>query len=352
MVPVGAKWIKTKVRLLGMPAGATKGMRDMHDAAGPLPESHPPQNSVTDENSAVYRDNSLTVCDAPGCCMSGLEVSMRAGKWLAAIACAVTVVTAAGAHAIVLEQINPPVSGQRSAAAAILSTQLAASGPRKTARYRTETVAQLQTARRTSSGGAQIFLLKGFADVFSSGMDALAEKLRRRGIAARVASHSSSDTLADEVASRYKAGARGPVIIVGHSLGADAAATMARRLNDSKIPVALVIAYGPTASQEITPNVARAINYFQTSGSWRGQFRPAPGFHGSLVNINLDNAADINHFNIDKIDRLHSQSISQIMAVVGGARRSSASAHKPTGASGNASATGETGSPAALSREN
>ena len=43
---------------------------------------------------------------------------------------------------------------------------------------------------------------------------------------------------------------------------------------------------------------------------------PAPGFRGSLTNVNLDSAADINHFNIEKADRLHAETIARISAIV------------------------------------
>ncbi len=189
-----------------------------------------------------------------------------------------------------------------------------------------------------ASQRAHVYLLKGLADVFSSGMDALEAKLRRQGISAQVRSHAVIDTLAGELAQQYRAGARGPVVIVGHSLGADAAVDMARRLNEYKVPVALVITLGPLSSPRVPPNVARIVNYFQSNSAWHGQVVAGPGFHGSLANINLDRATDINHFNIDKIDRLHAATIARIRAVLGGARKPATAVAAPGNATpGNAS---------------
>lgn len=175
-------------------------------------------------------------------------------------------------------------------------------------------------ASRAQAGGAHVILLKGLADVFSNGMDTLAAELRQRGVPARVASHASGYSLANEIARDYAAGARGPIVLIGHSFGADAAVEMAEQLNASKVPVALLVAFGTTASKPVSANVRRAINYFQANSAWRGRLLPGPGFHGSLSNINLDNAPDVNHFNIDKIGRLHANTISQVVAVVGGRR--------------------------------
>ncbi|MGZ5865935.1 MAG: thioesterase domain-containing protein [Xanthobacteraceae bacterium] len=178
----------------------------------------------------------------------------------------------------------------------------------------------LFASQAQARGGAQVILLKGLADVFSNGMDTLAAELRQRGVPARVASHASDYSLANEIARDYAAGARGPVVLIGHSFGADAAVEMAEQLNASNVPVALLVAFGTTASKPVTPNVRRAINYFQANSAWRGRLLPGPGFHGSLSNINLDNAPDVNHFNIDKIGRLHANTISQVIGVVGGRR--------------------------------
>ncbi len=183
------------------------------------------------------------------------------------------------------------------------------------------------------TGGAyQVFLLKGLADIFSSGLDALAIKLRAHGIVGQVASHASSDSLADAAIARYRAGQRGPIIIAGHSLGADAAVSMSQRLNDAKVPVALVITFGPLGSFPVKGNVAKAVNYYQANSAWHGQILRGPGFHGSLTNIDLENAADINHFNIEKAERIQASAVNQIVAALG--RGQNRAAAKPAATAG------------------
>jgi hypothetical protein len=178
-----------------------------------------------------------------------------------------------------------------------------------------------QPQGRTPHSVAQVYLLKGLADIFSSGMDKLADKLRRRGIAARVASHASSDMMAAEVIRNYQAGWRAPILIAGHSLGADAAISMAQRLNQARVPVALVVTFGPLSDPQVPPNVGRAINYYQANSAWRGRLVRGRGFRGSLANVNLDSAGDINHFNIEKVERIQNQAIASMLAAIGGARR-------------------------------
>ena len=173
-----------------------------------------------------------------------------------------------------------------------------------------------ETAQARIAAGQAVYLIKGLAG-FQTGVVDLGEKLRRRGIIPRIDSHGDTDTIADDIIRRHKTGLRAPIILFGYSLGADAAGTVARKLYQNKIPVALMIVFGPVADVQVPPNVARAVNYFQSTSAWRGRLIPAPGFRGSLTNLNLDNQPDINHFTIVSAERYQREAIARISALVG-----------------------------------
>ena len=157
-----------------------------------------------------------------------------------------------------------------------------------------------------------VYLLRGLFNVFSIGMDVLAHKLQERGVATSVHAYIEFETLAAEAASLHQSG-KGPIIIVGHSYGADAAASMAARMKARGTPVAL----------PIPSNGSRVVNYYQSQSRdslWHGQAVKGPGFRGSIVNINLDKEASVTHFNIEKIDRLHAETIDRIVALTGRSR--------------------------------
>jgi pimeloyl-ACP methyl ester carboxylesterase len=176
------------------------------------------------------------------------------------------------------------------------------------------------TAKEVAKTGAsrpyQIYLLKGLADVFSSGMDFLQTKLQARGITGEVHSHSEWETLAQSAIARWRGGARGPIIIIGHSLGADAAILMAQKLGDAHVPVALLVAFSPVESAPAKANVARAVTYFQSNSAWHGQITRGAGFRGVLENVDLAGAPGITHFNIEKADNLHAATIAKVAALV------------------------------------
>src|SRR6516225_11645631 len=66
---------------------------------------------------------------------------------------------------------------------------------------------------------AHVYLLRGLMNIFSLGMDTLAEQLNRRGVYATVHGYGEWQSLADRAAGDSKAGKEGPIILIGHSLG-------------------------------------------------------------------------------------------------------------------------------------
>jgi alpha-beta hydrolase superfamily lysophospholipase len=160
-----------------------------------------------------------------------------------------------------------------------------------------------------------VFLFRGLADVFSTGMDTLADELNKHGVHATSHSHTDWKSIADRVTADYKAKKEGPIILVGHSLGADAVMELADYLGDRGVPVALVIPFDATQSFPAPGNVSRVVNYTQRDYAY---MRPGPGFRGSLNNVDLSSNPDIDHLNIDKSPELHARVINEVLAVIAG----------------------------------
>jgi thioesterase superfamily protein len=194
---------------------------------------------------------------------------------------------------------------------------------------------------------AHVYLLRGLMNIFSLGMDTLSEQLNRRGVYATVHGYGEWQSLADRAAVDFKAGKEGPIILIGHSLGADAVMEMAAYLGRKGIPVALVVPFDGTQSFAASDNVARVLNLTQRDYAY---MRRGPGFHGTLANVDVSSDPSIDHINIDKSPRLHARVVSEVLAVVGGHRAATPGTAKPTGLNGAAPAGqdgGTTGTPAA-----
>jgi alpha-beta hydrolase superfamily lysophospholipase len=162
---------------------------------------------------------------------------------------------------------------------------------------------------------AHVYLFRGLADIFSTGMDVLTDELNKRGVYATSHSHTEWKALAEQAAANYKAGKEGPIILIGHSLGADAVMEMADYLGDKGVPVALVMPFDGTQSFAASGNVARVINFTQRDYAY---MRKGAGFRGTLVNVDVSSDPDIGHLNIDKSPRLHARAISEVLAVAAG----------------------------------
>lgn len=128
---------------------------------------------------------------------------------------------------------------------------------------------------------------------YSLGLDVLRERLHALGFAASthvegvLLPHTNVRNLARNARAAARGGNR--IMLIGHSMGADAAVKIAVRLAREKIPVDLLIGFDPTrfACPRVPANVRRALCFYQKEfGDYlgRGRFSPAPDFSGKLSN--------------------------------------------------------------------
>jgi len=161
---------------------------------------------------------------------------------------------------------------------------------------------------------ARVFLLRGWWGVFSTGLDGLAEELKGKGINAEVIGHLDWKAAVAKIVRERAAGKTGPLVLVGHSQGANNVIDMARLLEADKITVDLLVTLAPFMQDPLPANVAQAINYYQ-AGGWGAPLTPGPGFHGKLSNVDVSNDLSIFHVNIDKSTRIHSDLLRAITAL-------------------------------------
>jgi len=100
-------------------------------------------------------------------------------------------------------------------------------------------ICNAQTTTPTSQPREHVYLLRGFANVFSLGMDQIAAKLKQHGIHTTVDNYLAWPTLAEQAAAEYKGGQTRTIVLVGHSSGATAVTEMAARLSQLGVPVTL-----------------------------------------------------------------------------------------------------------------
>ena len=160
----------------------------------------------------------------------------------------------------------------------------------------------------------RVILLRGWFGVFSTGLDSLADELKAKGIKAEAAGHLYWSTAVADIVRDRAAGKIGPIVLIGHSQGANNVIDIARSLEAHKVPVDLVVTLAPLLQYPIPANVARAINYYQSPG-WGAPIAGDSGFHGKLSNVDLAGDPTIFHITIDKSTRIHTEILREIMAL-------------------------------------
>jgi pimeloyl-ACP methyl ester carboxylesterase len=157
--------------------------------------------------------------------------------------------------------------------------------------------------------------MRGLLNVFSLGMDQLAAQIARNGIDASVYNHSVEESVVGTIVQKYRGGDRGPYILVGHSLGADAVMVMAQQLNAQAVPVALVVPFDGTESYAAPANVSCVVNLTQRKYAY---VQAGAGFHGKLSNVDVSSDTTIDHVTIDKSPRLQAIALKEIVQAAHG----------------------------------
>ena len=151
---------------------------------------------------------------------------------------------------------------------------------------------------------------------YSLGLDVLRDKLIALGIEATnhvegvLIPHTNVRNLAAQAADAARAGQK--LILLGHSMGADAAVKIACRLANEKLAVDLLIGFDPTkfACPAMPTNVKRALCFHQKQfGDFlgRGKFHPAADFRGECVN----ELVPFRHKKMDDAPELHERVLSE-----------------------------------------
>lgn len=180
----------------------------------------------------------------------------------------------------------------------------------------------------------RIYLFRGLLNVFSFGMDTLQERLSSMGFDAEVFGHNGWLPVAGKIAEDRKRGYAGPLVLIGHSLGADVLFSLTERLEKENIPVRLVVFFDPTVSLEVPGNVEYALNLYQLKAFGR-KVRASRGYKGELINHYVGDDESIGHTSIDKSEKLHDLVIKKIMQVaVGPVQRKRPAAATPRPAIG------------------
>lgn len=177
------------------------------------------------------------------------------------------------------------------------------------------------------ASSAHVYLLRGVLNIFSFGLDGIAEKLRAQGIPVTVANFASWSSLANEAAAEYRSGRIKTIVLVGHSSGATALPDMVARLNELGTPVKLAIGLDSVFRTSLNGRVGKYINFYIANGAGMPVAK-GNGFQGSLENVNVENVPGVGHITIEKNQIMQQKVIGAIDAVVFNHAMEASAAHR------------------------
>ena len=175
-----------------------------------------------------------------------------------------------------------------------------------------------------------VYLLRGWIGVFSTGIDSLGTQIADAGIHSEVYQEAQWSKLADTIIAKYESEPNHePIVIIGHSYGADDSILITRRLAEHNIKVDLVVTLDPVTPKKVPSNVNLVYNLYQSNGAldnlpWLRGIALTADTPGPMalknMNIRTDRTdllddGNIDHFNIEKKPKIHQDVIAQVMQV-------------------------------------
>ncbi|HEY6630036.1 MAG TPA: lipase [Rhizobiaceae bacterium] len=160
-----------------------------------------------------------------------------------------------------------------------------------------------------------VYILSGGFGVFSTGLGKLKTQLQEKGVVASLVSHQGWRRISRKIVENRRQYGRKPVVIIGHSLGANNTILIADALNKKGIQVDLIVSYAATAPMTVPSNVRNVFNYYFASGGWGAIFKGESGFAGRLNNVDVSNAG-IGHFTVDDSPELRDEVVRNVLRYV------------------------------------
>jgi pimeloyl-ACP methyl ester carboxylesterase len=164
----------------------------------------------------------------------------------------------------------------------------------------------------------RIIILRGLQNIWSRGMDQLAKKFEAQGVKSVILdNHVRWQKIANDAIADYKKNKDiTPIIIIGHSLGGDAALVMSNWMVQNGVPVRLIVVFDAVAdTHPLEGGIQEVINFYKPHGYGReviGNKR----FTGTITNVDLTERKDIGHLNIDENQTLQDEVLAKSLTIL------------------------------------
>lgn len=188
----------------------------------------------------------------------------------------------------------------------VLSACVDLSGTSATSEKQAKILAKHKKTKTPKRTG-EVHTMLGGLGIFSTGMNQLRDSVTAEyQIPASSSLWYNAGHVTQNIASYYYAHKEHrPIVLVGHSLGANEQIKVARNLDKMGIPVALLVTVDAVSQTIVPPNVKQAINFYKPgyvpmfSGLKLRAVNPE-ATHIENINVATLDGVKVNHFTIDK----------------------------------------------------
>lgn len=159
----------------------------------------------------------------------------------------------------------------------------------------------------------EVYFLRGGFDIFSTGMNEMARELRAKKVNASAHSFMAWQSIANDIVKRSKEKKVSyPIIVLGHSFGADVVADFANFLGQNGVTTELVIGFDATGTRSFGKGVKKVVNYRLPRG---GRYVRGEGFRGTISEIDAAKFG-VNHFNLEQTEEVQNSALATILSAL------------------------------------
>ena len=159
---------------------------------------------------------------------------------------------------------------------------------------------KMSHVKKTIHNKGQVYVMRGgLGGVFSKGMNRLQDRLEDEyQITASSTVWYKANTLSDFIIKHYETKElQGPIVLVGHSLGANDQIKVAQNLARANIPVALLMTIDAVSPLKVPPNVEHVFNIYKPSY--------VPLFSGLILEAYDPKSTHIENYNVAAVKDIH-----------------------------------------------
>lgn len=179
------------------------------------------------------------------------------------------------------------------------------------------------TSKHIVYSDGQVYTMRGLGGIFSRGMNRLEDNLEfNHQVRTSSTIWYKAHELSDFIAENHKNGTlKGPIILIGHSLGANEQIKVAKYLEKDNVSVDLLLTVDAVAPITVPSNVKEVLNIYKPAlvpmfSGLKLKAADPQRTHINNFNVTTIKEVSVNHFTIDKNNKIQEIMLEKVLATI------------------------------------